>query len=302
MKKILVGLFLSLSFLVAANIQITARNAKNELVTVEVPQNPQRIAIADMAALDILDFLGEGDKVVASVGVNIPYLSKYKDKGIKIGTVKEISYENLLKAKPDVIFIGGRLAKEQEKLAKIAPVVNLGLDYANGAFKSTEFNALEVAKIFKKEDLVKAKFDEYKKRLNAINSASKGKTAMLTLVTNSHVNILGDAKRCAMITTDAGFKNLSNDSKSEHGNEANFELFAKLNPDYIFVLDRDSAIGAKGAKLASQILNNDIVNSTKAHKNGNIIYLSAVVWYISEGGVNAMDIMLSDLEKALKIK
>lgn len=117
----------------AANIQIVARNAKNELVNVEVPQNPQRIAIADMVALDILDFLGEGDKVVASVGVNIQYLSKYKDKGINIGTVKEISYENLLKAKPDVIFIGGRLAKEQKKLAKIAPVVNLGLDYANEA-------------------------------------------------------------------------------------------------------------------------------------------------------------------------
>lgn len=116
-----------------ANIQIVARNAKNELVNVEVPQNPQRIAIAGMAALDILDFLGEGDKVVASMGVNIPYLSKYKDRGINIGTVKEISYENLLKAKSDVIFIGGRLAKEQKKLAKIAPVVNLGLDYANGA-------------------------------------------------------------------------------------------------------------------------------------------------------------------------
>ena len=72
------------------------------------------------------------------------------------------------------------------------------------------------------------------------------------------------------------------------------------NPDYIFVMDRDSAIGTEGAQLAQEIMENELVMDTDAYKNGNIIYLEhPAVWYTAEGGITALDIMLQDLEKAL---
>jgi len=72
------------------------------------------------------------------------------------------------------------------------------------------------------------------------------------------------------------------------------------NPDYIFVMDRDSAIGTEGAQLAQEIMENELVMSTDAYKNGNIVYLEhPAVWYTAEGGITALDIMLQDLESTL---
>ena len=91
-------------------------------------------------------------------------------------------------------------------------------------------------------------------------------------------------------------------ANANHGNEASFELLLKLNPDYFFVLDRDSAIARPGAKLAKDILNNDLVNKTKAAQNGHIVYLTPSAWYLAEGGYTAMNIMFSDVEKAVLAK
>ena len=70
--------------------------------------------------------------------------------------------------------------------------------------------------------------------------------------------------------------------------------------DYIFVLDRDAAIGTDGAKLAQEIMENELVMGTDAYKNGNIVYLAhPAVWYTAEGGITALDLMLQDLESEL---
>ena len=47
-----------------AFVTVTSLNGAGEKVQLEVPYDPQRIAVLDMAALDILDALGVGDRVV----------------------------------------------------------------------------------------------------------------------------------------------------------------------------------------------------------------------------------------------
>ena len=92
----------------------------------------------------------------------------------------------------------------------------------------------------------------------------------------------------------------SNVDTSTHGNEASFEFVVERDPQYIFVMDRDAAINAEGAQLAQEIVENELVKGTGAYKNGNIVYLeNPAVWYTAEGGINALDIMLQDLEGAL---
>ena len=87
---------------------------------------------------------------------------------------------------------------------------------------------------------------------------------------------------------------------STHGNEASFEYIVQKAPDYIFVMDRDAAISTDGAELAKEIMENELVTGTEAYKNGNIIYLAhPAVWYTAEGGIRALDVMLSDLESSL---
>ena len=100
-----------------------------------------------------------------------------------------------------------------------------------------------------------------------------------------------------------GFENIgvaSNVDTSTHGNEASFEFVVERNPEYIFVMDRDAAINTEGAQLAQEIVENELVKGTDAYKNGHIVYLEhPAVWYTAEGGINALDIMLQDLEGAL---
>ena len=64
----------------------------------------------------------------------------------------------------------------------------------------------------------------------------------------------------------------------------------------------DAAIATEGAKLAQEIVENELVMETDAYKNGHIVYLAhPTVWYTAEGGITALDIMLQDLESALGV-
>ena len=112
---------------------------------------------------------------------------------------------------------------------------------------------------------------------------------------------MGNDGRCSIVGREIGFENITAaESTSTHGNEASFETVVEKNPDYIFVMDRDSAIGADGAQTAKEIVENELVMGTDAYKNGRIIYLEhPAVWYTAEGGITALNIMLSDLENAL---
>ena len=87
-----------------------------------VPYDPQRIAILDMASLDILDALGVGDRVVGTASTSLDYLQDYiRDDIANLGTIKEADLEAVMSREPDVIFIGGRLSSSYDALAKSLP-------------------------------------------------------------------------------------------------------------------------------------------------------------------------------------
>ena len=57
-------------------VTIQSLNAEREEVELVVPYDPQRIAILDMASLDILDALGLGDRVVGTAQTSLDYLQE----------------------------------------------------------------------------------------------------------------------------------------------------------------------------------------------------------------------------------
>ena len=206
-------------------------------------------------------------------------------------------------SEPDVIFIGGRLAKSYDALSEIAPVVYLSTDTELGTVESVRKNAGIIASMFGLEDKVDGLMEGFDARLAALSEFSKGKTAIIGMCTSGGFNVLGNDGRCSLIGREAGFENIGVDANidtSTHGNEASFEFVVEKAPDYIFVLDRDAAIGTEGAKLAKDIMENELVMGTDAYKNGNIVYLAhPAVWYTAEGGIRALDLMIGDLESAL---
>lgn len=340
-------------------ITIQALNANAELSDIEVPYDPQRIAILDLACLDILDNLGLGDRVVGCANTTIDYLQSYvEDENIvNLGTIKEADLEAVMACEPEIIFIGGRLSASYDALSEIAPVVYIATDTEKGLIESVRDNATTVASIFGREDEIAEKLEGFDNRIAALAEFAEGKTAVVGMCTSGSFNVLGNDGRCSIIGREIGFDNLGADvvaaqnesgsgrsgrggnsdttettaagenaetaegsersgrgghgsgeggensqggGTATHGNEASFELIVSLNPDYIFVMDRDAAIGTDGAQLAQEIMENELVMGTDAYKNGNIVYLEHPgVWYTAEGGITALDYMLVDLESAL---
>ena len=285
-------------------VTITSLNGSGEAVELTVPYDPQRVAILDMASLDILDALGVGSRVVGTAGTSLDYLQDYiSDDIANLGTIKEADLEAVMACEPDVIFIGGRLAGSYDALSQIAPVVYLSTDTELGVVESVRKNAATIATMFGLESEVEELMAGFDSRIQALAENAAGHTAIVGLVTSGSFNVLGNDGRCSMIGREIGYENIGVDADidtSTHGNEASFEFIVDKNPDYIFVLDRDAAIGTDGAQLAQEIMENELVMGTDAYENGSIVYLAhPAVWYTAEGGITALDIMLQDLESAL---
>lgn len=134
----------------------------------------------------------------------------------------------------------------------------------------------------------------------ATHSPSSGYTGnlggRLDLTINESNDIYFDADYSrfeggSMSTSAYSIKNVRTWEKANatHGVESSFELILKLNPEYFFVLDRD-------------VLDNELIASTRAARQKKIIYLNAAAWYLSEGGVQSMNLMLDDVAGALGMK
>ena len=293
-------------------VTVQSLNANKETVDIEVPFDPQRIAILDMPALDIIDVLGVGDRIVGSAKVTIEYLTDYNPDDsngeiINLGTVKTADLEKVAACEPDIIFIGGRLASVYNDLEAIAPVVYLAVDYEKGVVESTKSNAQTIAKIFGKEKEVDVLFADFQPRIEALNEVLNGKDTVLGMYNSNALGLMGTASQLNIIANELGANNLSDTvgetEKATHGEEASWETIITLNPEYMFILDRSTATGSadEGVLGAREVIENDLIKELDVYKNGKIVYFieHANVWYTSTGGVQALDTMLSDLEGAL---
>ncbi len=52
--------------------------------------------------------------------------------------------------------------------------------------------------------------------------------------------------------------------------------------------------------MHKKVLDNDIIKQTKAYKDGHIVYLDAANWYLAFGGLESMEIIAQELDRAVK--
>ena len=183
-------------------VAIKSFNGNGEEVDLTVPYNPQRVAILDMASLDIIDALGMGERVVGTAGTSLPYLQTYITEDIvNLGTIKEADLEAVMECEPDVIFIGGRLSKSYDALSEIAPVIYLSTDAELGVVESVRKNAATIATIFGQEEKVDSLMAGFNERIAKLAEFAKDKNAIVGLVTSGSFNVLGND--CLLYTSDA---------------------------------------------------------------------------------------------------
>ncbi len=288
-------------------VTITVTNGVDEKIEVEFPKDPQRIVVLNYQTLDFLDAMGLGDRIVGTIGgESMPeHLKKYmEDENIvQLGGMKDYDIEAIMELEPDAIFSSDRSASAYDDFMQIAPTMAAYITYEDGFWNSYVELATTHATIFGLDGALDETLTEYESRIAAINEFANEKTASLLIFAGNSLNTLGDNGRASIVTTDMGFNNVSAGIDVNHGNEIAYDFLLEVEPEYIFVLDKDVAVGEEGATPAQEQMDNEIVHQTSAYQNDKIIYLTpGADWYTGDGGITAMDNMISCLETALGLK
>lgn len=266
---------------------------------VKVAKNPEKVVVFDFGILDTLDELGV--EVAGVPQKNIPsYLDKYEsDDYTNIGGLKEPDLEAIHAMNPDVIFISGRQSDMYDELSDIAPTVYVGLDTTN-YMDSFKANMDLVAEMFDKEDEMAKELEDIDQRIEDIQEKAEAsdEKALIVLGNQGKVSAYGQGSRFGLIHDVFNFKAADEKIESStHGQDISFEYILETNPDVLFVIDRDAAIG--GDASAKDSIENSLVEKTNAYKNDAIYYLDPNYWYLSGGGLLSIKEMISEIEKAL---
>lgn len=283
---------------VATDTMLTVKDSNGE--SVEVQQNPEKVVVFDNGSLDTLDALGVGDKVIGAATKNLPaYLEKYQEVE-SAGGIKEPDLEKINEMQPDLIIISGRQSDYQEQLSQITPTLYLAMD-AEKPWESMQENVTTLAKIFDKEKEAEEKLTDLTKQIDEVKEKASAldQTALVTLVNEGQLSAYGSGSRFGLVHDLFGFKQADDQIEaSTHGQSVSYEYVLEKNPGILFVIDRTKAIG--GDTSNDNVAANELVAQTDAGKNDQVISLQPDVWYLSGGGLESMNLMIEDVNQALK--
>lgn len=276
--------------------EISIKHTQGELT---LPAVPKKVLVFDLASLDTLDALGVEVAGVPTLKFP-PSLSKYADASYtKIGSLFEPDFEAVNAADADLIIVGGRSSAKYAELAKIAPTIDLTVN-AQDYIGSARSNVETLGRIFGKEAEAAAQLAALDKSIadvrEAASSAGKG---LLILTTGGKMSAYGPGSRFGVLHSEYGVTPAREGlNTANHGQAISFEFILETNPDWLFVIDRDSAIGREGVS-AAKFLDNELVGQTTAWKTGQVVYLNPVNWYLVGGGITALKANADQIAKAL---
>lgn len=285
-----------------ASFPVTVEHAQGE-TTIE--KQPEKIVCLDTASLDTLDAIGAGDKVVGVPVGSLPawLKDKYSDRG-DTGDMKEPDVEAIAKMQPDLVIVGARGAKHYQELSGKFTTVAANTDWKSQDYTNDTVKLINMlGEATGYVDEAKAAGEKITKFAEEHKDAAKDKgKAMVIMVNKGEMSLHGVNSRWNPIFTLFGFQEAM-DATPDEGHKSkkiSAETVKEVNPDYIFVVDRGEAIGEPDPdNPAKKVMDNELVNSTNAAKNGKIVYLSAERWYIVMTGASNYLAELEEIAKAI---
>ncbi|SDN50767.1 iron complex transport system substrate-binding protein [Lutimaribacter pacificus] len=294
-------------FLGAALICATATLAHSQETTVSTARGevaldavPETVVTLDLAILDILDAL-EVPVAGVTAGFKPAYLSAYAEAPYaQLGSPFEPDIEKLAALSPDLVIVAGRSSTKYDEVAAMAPTIDLTTD-ATQLVASLTRNMTTLGGLFDKQDEAAGLLAGLEEKFASVRErAADAGTALVILTTGGRMSTHGAQGRFATIFNEMGFTPALEQVKAgTHGQPISNEFILETNPDWIFVVDRDAAIGRDG-QPAEQMLDNPLVRRTTAWQKGQVVFLDAADWYLVGAGPRALDRALSQISSELE--
>ncbi|MBK5144611.1 ABC transporter substrate-binding protein [Budviciaceae bacterium BWR-B9] len=265
----------------------------------EVHKNPNNVVAFDFGTLDTLDALGV-TAIRALPTKNIPaYLSKYTNENMtNAGSMKQPDLEAIKHLNPELIIITGRQGKSYESLSEIAPTLNLSLN--NKLYlDSFKKNVLTLGQIFGKTEqaenglaVLDKKIAESRKKAEA-----SGQSAIVLVHYNGKLSASATNGYASIIHQVLGVKK-ADVSLGEERQAGTPDYLLEKNPDIIFIVDRNEAIGE--GKMDRSLMENEKIKQTNAFRKGKIVYLKPDLWYLSGGGLESLSLQIDEINTAIQ--
>jgi iron complex transport system substrate-binding protein len=270
---------------VADNDAVSVKTIEVDTVRgdVSLPINPAPLVVYDMTLLQDLAAL---DIAVAGAPSGLPLdnlHSETQPDPEEVGTVFEPDLEALNAMQPQAILVGSRMAEKYDELANIAPTLDMTIDTAN-IYESSKQRLHDLGALFGKSAQAAKLQGNIDNLIEQTQAATQDKgEGLVVMVNGNKLSVYGDKSRYGFIHTVLDIP-MADDQVSDarHGQPISFEYIQKVNPDWLFVLDRSAAIGEDsiGAKA---VLDNPLVAQTNAWSKDQVVYLSPDS-YLAFGG------------------
>lgn len=287
--------------------------------TTVLPAAPRRVAVFDLAALDMLQALGVD--VVAVPKARFPaHLAAYEsERYTKVGSLFEPDEAALKTLKPDLIICGSRSASKFAALSAIAPTIDLSTS-TSSFLPSVTRNLLLLGRLFDRQALAAAKAEQMLANVAALQAkAAKAGKGLLLFVAGQGVSPQVPQTRFGILyeligispavmaadlppaqprgasqpapaagTPEAAAADAERKRQAEQRAAQLASLLKQRNPDWLFVLDRNAATG--GQAVAAQLLaGNTAVTETAAWRRQQVVHLDAPDWYLVGGGIGVIE-------------
>ena len=244
-----------------------------------------RVAVTDNRSFEIL--ADWGVNIVAAPLKLVPKTLSDKINAdtveADLGSHKEPDLEALVAADPQIVINGQRFEQYQEDLQELVgdevPVLDFeprdGKDLPAELIRQTE----ALGEIFGHEEDAAKLVDDFNQALERAKKAyDPSKKIMAVNTSGGEIGYIaphegrffGPYFDMLGLTPSLEVKNGSN---NHEGDDISVEAIAESNPDWIFIMDRDGAIGAKDGQLHGEALikDNAALQNVTAVKDGHII-------------------------------
>ena len=258
--------------------------------SVDLPPNPESIAVFDLAAFDTLTALGVAvDGVVRPV--YLQYLEAAAEGTVPVGSLFEPDFEAVFALDPDLIIAGGRSSGQVADLTRIAPTIDMTI------WENTVGNGLARLRSY---GVLFGKQAEATQLASTFESRLAEGDALIVMTNGPKVSAFGTGGRFGWLHDALDLPEaVESVGQNTHGEAISFEFIREVDPDILLVIDRLAAVGQDGDS-ARATLDNALVHETKAWKTGRVIYLSPAPIYISSGGIQSMTLTLDEILAGMK--
>ncbi len=242
-------------------------------------------------------------------GSNIPpSLEKYMAADYtKVGSLFEPDYEALSRIRPDLIVVAGRSAARYDTLSRIAPTLDLSVG-ARDMLGDMQRNVAALASLWGRQAEGERLMRQVRDEVEAFRAqAVQAGPGLLVLAIDTHLSAQPPGARFGLLHDVLGVPPaLPPDPARPRGVPLRMEEIAKIDPQWLYVIDRNAGTGTavtkegKPVTPSKTLFDNDLIRGTTAARKGQVVFLDPQIWYLlGSAGPLAMRANVAQLRAAL---